>query len=268
MDPNNIKILHDIFNWVSISDISENEMKKIAEGMDINLPENFLLKCSWSYYKKCTVFSLDKEPIIFFKYVREDYFFEMFGLHLTKYYFDNELCFKNFITGLYKKKTPIPYITTIFEKGDNIGHKKYDISNFKFFLGRHCYLHEILSLYDVYDRHFIVRENGSLCRIDFGRCFENLEKKYLGFHDYLKSKHIDFYDDEFQRGYNFEKRIIKENLKDKKRRLIEIIRKIKLLKYDIDVIHFDPEKFCNRLIDHWSRIGFLIDADITIYEWI
>jgi hypothetical protein len=46
------------------------------------------------------------------------------------------------------------------------------------------------------------------------------------------------------------------------------MRKIKSLKYDFEVIQFEAEKFCNRLIDHWSRIGFLKEAEITECEWI
>jgi hypothetical protein len=188
---------------------------------------------------------------------------------MTKYFFDENLCFKKFATGLFTgKRSPIPHITTVFEMGDDIGHKKYKHVDFKFYLGRQCYLHEVLSLYDVYDRHFIVREDHSLCRIDFGRCFENLHKKYLGFHDYLKDKEIDFYDDEFQKGYLFEKEVIKKNLQNKKKGLNEVIREIKSLERDHDLIYLDPEKFVNRLIDHWSRIGFLADAKITECEWI
>jgi hypothetical protein len=265
-DFQNIDILKDILNWLSISKISENIIQKMAERVNTQLPENFLLKCTRKYHKKWRAFSVNKIPILFLKYIREKYVFEVLGLHLTKNYFDPELCFKNYLTGLYlKKNNPIPYIMTTYEKGENIG--KYDISNFKFLLGRQCYLHEVLSLYDVYDRHFIVR-NENLCRIDFGRCFENIQKKYLGFHDYLKHKHLDYYDDEFQKGYNYEKEVIRNNLKDKKRDLSSIIRKIKTLKRDNILIFFYPDRFVNRLIDHWSRIGFLEDAQITQCEWI
>ena len=43
MESKNIDILKGIFKWVSISEISELEMKKLAENMDIQLPDNFLL---------------------------------------------------------------------------------------------------------------------------------------------------------------------------------------------------------------------------------
>jgi hypothetical protein len=194
------------------------------------------------------------------------------GLHLTKYFFDPDLCFRNFLTGIQykkkKKKKGIPFITTTYERGDNIGNKKYNVSDFKYHLGRHCYLHEILSLYDVYDRHFIVRDDSSLCRIDFGRCFENLEKKYLGFHDYLNSKRLDFNNDEFQRGYIFEKAKIKNNLDNKKQKLAEIIKQIRNLEKDYDLIHLNPDKFCGKLIDNWSRIGFIEDANLTECNWV
>ncbi len=267
MNPQNIEILKKIFNWHSISEISENEILKCAEILNFPLEKEFLLKCTWSYYKKWTIFSLNREPLLFIKYVREKFIFEILGLHLTRSFFDPQLCFKNYLTGLYKKKkTAIPYIITTFEKGDNVG--KHKISKYKFILGRQCYLHEILSLYDVYDRHFIIREDNSLCRIDFGRCFENLHKTYLGFKDYLKHKYIDFYDEEFQKGYNHERELIKRNLKKKKRNLIIVIRSIKTLKIDHDLIDFNVKKFVNRLIDHWSKIGFLKDAGITQCEWI
>lgn len=113
-----------------------------------------------------------------------------------------------------------------------------------------------------------MRDDGSLCRIDFGRCFENLDKKYLGFHDYLKNKNLDYNDDKFQNGYNFEKARIRENLKNKRKELIKIISQIKNLEKDYDVINFNPERFSNRLIDHWSRIGFLEDINITDYQWV
>ena len=70
------------------------------------------MNCSWSYYKKCTVANLGNEPLLFFKYVREHYIEEILGLHLTKYFFDPELCFQNFLTGIeYKKKKKIMIIT-------------------------------------------------------------------------------------------------------------------------------------------------------------
>ena len=266
MNFQNIEILKKHFNWLSVSEISENQIKKMAKKLNTKLPENLLVKCTWNYYKKWKIFSLDKTPILFLKYVRDKYLFEILGLHLAKKNFDPELCFKNYLTGLYQnKKNPITYIMTTYEKGEHIG--KYDISNFKFLLGRQCYLHEVLSLYDVADRHFIVRNENSLCRIDFGRCFENVQKKYLGFHDYLKHKHLDYNDEEFQKGYSYERELIRNNLKDKKSELNSIIRNIKTLQRDNVVVVFYPDRFVNRLIEHWNRIEFLEDAQITQYIW-
>jgi hypothetical protein len=252
----NLDILKGIFNWVPIFEISENEMQKLAEKMNIDLPKNFLLKCSWSYYKKCTVFSLEKKPLIFFKVVRDNYFHEIFGLHLTRYFLDADLCFKSFLTGLYEeKKSPIPYIATIYERGEHIGHKKYNVSDFRYYLGRQCYLHEILSLYDVYDRHFIVRDDNSLCRIDFDRSFENMDKDYLGFQDYLKKKRLDYDNDVFQEGYNKEQEIIKKNLENKRCDLIKVLEKVGKIKQDYELIRFDPKKFINQLIIYWNKIS-------------
>ena len=267
----NLKILRNTFNWLEIEEHSELEIKQMADRLEFPLEEKFLMNCSWSYFKKCTVANLGNEPLLFFKYVREHYIEEILGLHLTKYFFDPELCFQNFLTGIQykkkKKKKGVPYITTTYERGENIGHKKYKISDFKFHLGRHCYLHEILSLYDVYDRHFIVRNDGSLCRIDFGRCFENLDKKYLGFHDYLKSKRLDFHDAEFQEGYNYEKEKIRKNLEDKSEKLAKIIRNIRHLEKDYVLSTIHPKRLCDKLLEHWKRINFLEDVKIAELEW-
>jgi len=267
----NLEILKSIFNWLEIEGHTELEIKKMAEKLEFPLNDTFLMNCTWGYFKKCTVANLGNKPLLFFKYVREHYVEEILGLHLTKYFFDSDLCFRNFLTGIEykkkKKKKGIPYITTTYERGDNIGEKKYKNLDFKYQLGKHCYLHEILSLYDVYDRHFIVRDDGSLCRIDFGRCFENLQKKYLGFYDYLKNINLEYDDEKFQEGYHFEKDKIKNNLASKKEDLEKIIRKIRSLEQDYDLIYLNPDKFCNRLIDHWSRIGFLKDANLTECEW-
>jgi len=152
----NRDILENIFNWFSISDLSEIEIRKIADKLNFQLDDQFLFKCTWSYYRKCTVFSLNRVPQLFLKYIRENYIQELLALHLTKYFFDPELCFNNYLTGFFQNKNKqIPYIATTYEMGDHIG--RYDINEFRYLLGRQCYLQEILCLYDVYERHFIVR---------------------------------------------------------------------------------------------------------------
>ena len=262
----NIEILKKILNWNNMEEISEIEIQNAAKKLQFPLGEDFLLKCSWNYYKKCTVFSLNKVPLLFFKYIREKYFLEVFGLHLAIFYFDNDLCFNNYLTGIFKKKKPIPYLITTYEMGVDIG--KYKIVDYLFLLGRQCYLHEILSLYDVYERHFIVRNKDSLCRIDFGRCFENLERQYLGFHDFLKKVNINFENLEFQKGYKFEQEKISSNVKKKKDKFIEIIRSIKNLEKDYILIDFDVGRFHERLIKHWQGTGFLNNINIAPSELI
>ena len=251
-----------MFNWITISDVSENEIFRMAEKLEYELDDNFLFKCTWSYYRKCTVFSLNKVPLLFLKYVREHYVEEILALHMTKYFLDPDLCFEKYLTGfLEKKKKTIPFIMTTYEMGDNIG--RYDIQEFKYLLGKQCYLHEILCLYDVYERHFIVRNRDSMCRIDFGRAFENLQREYLGFSDFLKKIKIDYNDLEFQSGYQKEREIIKKNLESKENDLLNIIQKVKEMEEDYDLPMFHPKKFCARLIEYWERIGFLREMNIT-----
>ncbi len=119
------------------------------------------MDCSWSYHKKCEVLNSKDERIFFFKHVREYYFSEILGLHLTHYFFDPELFTSSYLTEIYIKKgklktSEVPYFFTSFVKGREIAH--YDINEYKFPLGRQFYLHEILSLYDVYDRYFIDKD--------------------------------------------------------------------------------------------------------------
>lgn len=273
MTNRNLEILSDIFKWQNIEEISEESVQSLSKNVEISLPKDFLMKCTWSYYKKCTIFTVDKDPLLFLKYVREKYVFEVLGIHLTRYFFDAELGFHDYITGLYiksykKLRKNIPYIMTTYEPGKHIGSKEYSIEDFYFQLGRQCYLHEILSLYDVYDRHFIVESQDNIRRIDFGRTFENPEKKYLGFQDYLNKKDINFYDKEFQKGYNFEKELVKKNLSGKRQELSKLIRLLRDLQYDGHLVLFKAERFVNRLIDHWSKIGFLQYAGITECQWL
>ena len=83
----------------------------MAKKFKYSITRKFLFKSTWNYYKKWKIFSLDKTPILFLKYVRDKYLFEILGLHLAKKNFDPELCFKNYLTVLYqKKKKHITYI--------------------------------------------------------------------------------------------------------------------------------------------------------------
>jgi len=262
LDVHNIDILKDTFNWITISDVSENEIFRMAEKLDYELDDNFLFKCTWSYYRKCTVFSLNKVPLLFLKYVREHYIEEILALHMTKYFLDPELCFEKYLTGfLEKKKNPIPFILTTYEMGDNLG--RYDVREFKYLLGRQCYLHEILCLYDVHKRHFIVRNRDSMCRIDYGRAFENLQKDYLGFSDFLKKIKLDMNDKDFQSGYHVERETIKNNLENKVPELLNLIQKVNMLEEDYDLPMFNPKRFCTRVIEYWEKIGFLREMNIT-----
>jgi len=266
MDPHNKEVLKSIFSWHRIDDLSEDEIYKATKKMDVNSKPDISLDCSWGYFKKCTVLSSEKKPILFFKYVREKFFEEVLGLHLVRHFLDRKLGFYDYICGVYpKRRKEIPFLLTTYEEGKHIGN--YDLKDFKYELGRQYCVHEILSLYDVEDRHFIVREDHSLCRIDFGRSFENPHREYLGFQDYLGHKKIDFLDTEFQRGYNHEKEIVRKNLGNKKRALINTIASIKSLTYD-RIMVFNPDRFANRIIDHWSRIGFLKYADLEDFAWI
>ncbi len=261
MSATNISILEKTFNWLIIDDLSKDQVKLISNKLKSPLDENFLFKCTWSHHKKCTVYSFNDNPLLFLKYVRDNFFQELLGLHLTTEIFDRELGFSKYIAGLLNKSKPIPYILTTYEEGEDIGN--YEIDEFEFALGRQCYLHEILCLYDVFDRHLIVRNENLIFRIDFGRSFENVHKKYLGFSDYLHIKKLSSSNTDFQSGYSFEKKKIINNILAKKRSFFSLMREIKKLETDYKLIYIDINQFYTRLIDYWNEIGFLKDADLT-----
>jgi hypothetical protein len=270
MDRQNIAIFQKLFRWHNIEDVTKSTIHQMIKIINKSFNNSIEIDCSWGFYKNCKIYS-KKQPLYFFKYVREYYFSEVLGLHLTHYFFDPELCAPTCLTGLYIKEgllrtTEIPYLFTSFIRGKNISN--YDITKFKFELGRQCFLHEVLSLYDVYDRHFILKNDNIIARIDFGRSFENMHKKYLGFNDYLEEKDLDFFDEELQMGYKKEKQIIRKNLEGKKSELAQFVRRVKMLHMDSELIFFPIERFVNRLIDHWSRIGFLNDMNMTKIKWI
>ncbi len=263
MNVKNLSVLENMFNWLMLEELSNDQFNLISKKLNYPLENNFYFKCTWSYYKKCTFFSLNNTPLLFLKYVRDNFFFELFGIHLTSKIFDYQLGFSNYVGGLLgKKKKAIPYILTTYERGESIKH--HNINDYKFALGKLCYLHELLCLYDVYDRHLLIKNKNTICRIDFGRSFENLHKKYLGFSDYLKSKKLDYNDVEFQKGYFIEKRVILNNVISRKEEFIQFIRNIKNLKIDYELIHFEPDKFHEQLIHYWYRIGFLKDVGISL----
>lgn len=270
----NLRVLKDLFNWYDISEISKKTVRIMSKKLGNALNSEIKIDSTWGYYKKFEILNVqgkDPHPEFFLKYVREYFFSELLGFHLTYEYLDSELCAKGYLAGMFHKKSffrteKIPYLFLRYVRGKSI--ENYDITEYKYQLGRLSYLHEVLSLYDVYDRHFIVQPDNTLCRIDFGRSFENLQKKYLGFKDFLDSHDINEFDGMYLKGYKKEKEIIKKNLESKKNKLARFIRMIKVLKQDHKVVFFNIDRFVNRLIDHWSKIGFLNEMDMTYIEWI
>ena len=55
MNPQNIEILKDLFNWLSIPELSEPIIQKCAEKLNSQLPENFLFNCTRKLHKKCNM---------------------------------------------------------------------------------------------------------------------------------------------------------------------------------------------------------------------
>ena len=60
------------------------------------------------------------------------------------------------------------------------------------------------------------------------------------------------------------KKVILNNVISRKEEFIQLIKNIKNLKIDYEIIHFESDKFYDQLIQYWYRIGFLKDVGSSL----
>jgi hypothetical protein len=239
------------FHWRTIRNIDSDEVLQLAQYLGIEFDRDFHIKSNWSYFKQFDVFSIAGTPIFHIKKSMEkDFFYEALALHLGRIV-DPELCPKNYIVGTYdvgfwKWKSPIPFILTTYVEGPSL--KQREQLTYLFQLGRQFGFHKFLELHDVYERHFIIRNN-LLVRIDFDLSFREMEGKYTGFDRWIKEYKLWDYSD-FVKGVNFEAITLKKNLVINKRHFQEIINAIKLMS-EMEKNKRDIHDYYNNLMKYW-----------------
>ncbi len=260
LDPDNIPRLALIFNWMSVTDIDEQNIFYMAQKLGITLKsEDVWIKSTWNVYKQYTVFTVHTKELFFIKRLWEKYFLrEILGLHLACYFLDPELFVFNYLTGTYSagfwRKTPTPYLMTIYVHGDDISpeFKRDSKNSLWYWFGRHYYLHLILSLYDVENRHFkIASKDGTVKRLDLGLSFRHIDRNYDGFREYFGALR---YEDNalFQQGVQFEKELVSMRLSATRASFHRIMKGFTSLKQD-DLVDFDPDLFCRALKIYWDK---------------
>lgn len=260
LDTDNFSRLGLIFNWMSVSDIDDQNMFYMAQKLGITLKsEDVWIKSTWNVYKQYTIFTIHTKELFFIKRLWERYFLrEILGLHLACYIFDPELFVFNYLAGTYQsgfwRKEPTPYLMTIYVHGDDISpeFKRDPKHPLWYWFGRHYYLHLILSLYDVENRHFKVSNQvGTVKRLDLGLSFRHIERDYDGFREYFGALR---YEDNssFQQGVQFEKEMVSTHLSTTRPSFLRIMKGFAGLKQD-NLVDFDPDLFCRALKIYWEK---------------
>ncbi len=256
----NMTRLTEIFNWMNVPDIDEQNIFYMAQKLGFKLKnEDVWIKSTWQTYKQYVVFTVQTNELFFIKRSWETLFLrEVLALHLGCHVLDPELFVFNYLAGTYRAgfwrwKTPTPYLMTgfihgYFIKGD---FKKNPEDPLWHWFGRQYYTHLILSLYDVENRHFIIaQKDGTIKRLDLGLAFRNINKEYQGFTEYFGSQK--FFDNKlFQKGLQFEKEIVQKKLTSTRPALLRIMNVVGTLKKD-DLVDFDTKIFCEALKRYWE----------------
>ncbi|MBD3187610.1 hypothetical protein GF325_12320 [Candidatus Bathyarchaeota archaeon] len=177
-------------NYIELSgDMVVDNLKNIVSRLGMEVASGELeFKCKWSKYKECNICTIDGKPMVFVKELWQvQPFREILGIHLASKFLDSTASFPDYLFGKWKvsgRKT-IPVLITPYLHGEPLGKKEF--KRFHGSLGKQYAFHEILSLYDVDWRHFIMN-NEKLTRIDLGRCFANLDMEFAGFWDFKIKK--------------------------------------------------------------------------------
>ncbi len=257
----NLSTLGRLFNWLCVGDIDRLSVYAMAERLGKTLTtKDFRIELRWKLYDQFQV--IDKHQQLFhIKRVWErNYLREVLALHLGIRVFDPELFVPNYVTGTYmsgfkKWKMPVPYIMTEFLRGKEVkfGFKRDPSDPLWSWLGRHYYLHVVLSLYDVEPRHFLVVDEGKgVKRLDMGLAFTKLDQKYDGFLKFFKDVPFE-QNAAFQNGLAVEREKVLRNLQTTRPALSSTLRDFCQLEED-SIMDFNPGQFCQDLTNYWGRM--------------
>ncbi|MBD3188783.1 hypothetical protein GF325_18285 [Candidatus Bathyarchaeota archaeon] len=246
--------LVDVFNYIEINgDIDDNIVLQLAEEMNLNHDfSEIKIKSHWHKFKQFSVYNIDDEPFLFIKELWQPEFFrEILGIHIGTYFLDKELGVQDYLFGTWRKnrRKEKPILVTPYVRGKKLKGEEH---GYMFGLGRQYAYHEVLSLYDVDWRHFIIQQ-GIVVRIDFGRSFSNLDMPYQGFWDIGYDKKLS-QNAEFNRGVRFEMDRIAENIAKNRHHLSFLLDKMRSLESGKNFfIDFDMNIFLDELTFYWNH---------------
>jgi hypothetical protein len=232
--------------------ITESSVQAILEKLDVRMDRSELkVKGIWHMFKQFHVYNME-QPLFFIKELwQPECIREIFGLHMGIHFFDPELCPRKYLFGVWKQeaKKEKPILITTYVKGQPL--KKNQFESHEYNLGRQYALHQVLSLYDVDWRHFIVQQ-GILVRIDFGKSFANITMPYQGFWD-LKWNELKG-NPAFRDGVDHEYTRLKANIAEKKRHIAFLIEKLEAIgAYQNFFIDFNIKEFLSKLRNYWTN---------------
>ncbi len=244
-----------LLNYIELEgDINEENVVKVLEKFDIlpREPRQVHVKGNWHQFKQFHVYSLDKRPLFFIKEMWEtELFKEILGLHFGIHFFDPDLCIKNYMFGRWHRqgKEDKPVLITSYVNGNALQRKQFN--DFHYELGRQHAFHQVLSLYDVDWRHFII-SRGTLVRIDLGRSFRNLAINYQGFWDFNYSKLER--SDAFNKGVAHEFETIRKNTERNKGHIQLLLSRLERFGDASNLfVDFSLPEFVRMLRDYWRR---------------
>ncbi|MBN2152602.1 MAG: hypothetical protein JW839_14205 [Candidatus Lokiarchaeota archaeon] len=233
--------------------IAAGSLGSILERLDVRVDGRELkVKGIWHQFKQFHVYNMEGLPLFFIKELWQPEFLrEIVGLHMAINYFDRELCPREYLFGVWKQepRKEKPILITTYVKGQSL--KKNQMGQYLFELGRQHALHQVLCLYDVDWRHFIVQQ-GILVRIDFGKALDQLTIPYQGFADLRWNelrKNAVFHD-----GVDYEFNRIKERVSSEKKHLSYFIDKIEAIgNYRNFFIDLDLGALTTKLRNYWHK---------------
>jgi hypothetical protein len=264
----NFKKLLDNLHYITINgEIIGDNLEKILKSFKSPIEStDVAMSCKWSKYKECNICTMNDEPLFFVKELWQPQFMrEVLGVHLGML-LDDQMSFNDYLFGMWNinEKKQVPAIITPYLPGSPL--KKKQFKQFKYQLGKQYAFHEILALYDVEWRHFILNEN-TLSRIDLGRCFSNLDMKYQGFWSFKYEKKLKG-DSQFEKGLEDEREILKNNIEKYSSDIKNLIGILEIVgKENNSLLDFNLEEFLPKLKKYWSEyLSFNLLKEISYLD--